>query len=45
MRHFVRVVRREEPPLVSGEDGARTLAATLAVTRSAETGGPVALDA
>lgn len=45
MHHFLRVVRREEAPLVSGEDGARTLAVTLAVTRSAETGRPVALDA
>lgn len=44
MRHFIRVARREELPLVSGEDGARTLAATLAVIRSAETGQPVALD-
>ena len=33
MQHFLRVVRREEPPLVSGRDGARTVAATLAVGR------------
>src|SRR5271166_6194789 len=38
MHHFLRVVRREEAPLVSGRDGARTLAATLAVGRSATTG-------
>jgi len=41
LRHFLRVARREEEPLVSGRDGARTLAATLAVHRSAETGRPV----
>lgn len=41
LRHFLRVARREEEPLVSGHDGARTLAATLAVLRSAETGLPV----
>lgn len=41
LRHFLRVARREEAPLVSGRDGARTLAATLAVLRSAETGLPV----
>ena len=38
MRHFLRVIRREEAPLVSGHDGAATLAATLAVHRSARTG-------
>lgn len=38
MHHFLRVVRREEAPLVSGRDGARTLAATLAVARSAASG-------
>ncbi|UFN47687.1 Gfo/Idh/MocA family oxidoreductase [Roseomonas sp. OT10] len=38
MRHFLRVIRREEAPLVSGRDGVATLAATLAVKRSAETG-------
>jgi predicted dehydrogenase len=41
MRHFLRVARREEAPLVSGRDGTRTLAATLAVLRSAATGRPV----
>ena len=43
MHHFLRVVRREEQPLVSGKDGARTVAATLAVTRSAATGEPIRL--
>lgn len=38
MRHFLRVIRREEAPLVSGRDGVATLAATLAVKRSAQTG-------
>ena len=38
MQHFLRVVRPEAPPLVSGRDGAATLAATLAVGRSAATG-------
>ncbi|WP_145137350.1 Gfo/Idh/MocA family protein [Roseomonas gilardii] len=38
MHHFLRVIRREEAPLVSGRDGAATLAATLAVPRSAATG-------
>lgn len=42
--HFLRVVRGEEPPLVSGVDGARTVAATLAVSRSAAEGRPVAVD-
>lgn len=41
LRHFLRVARREEAPLVSAVDGARTLAATLAVHRSAATGSPV----
>ncbi len=33
-----------EAPLITGADAARTLAATLAVRRSAETGRAVALD-
>jgi predicted dehydrogenase len=44
MAHFARVVRREEKPLVTVEDAASTLAATLAVTRSAETGSTVTLE-
>jgi predicted dehydrogenase len=43
LRHFAAVVRGEEAPLTSGPDGARTLAATLAVKQAAETGAPVAL--
>ena len=31
LAHFCRVIRREVPPLVSGEEGLRTLAATQAV--------------
>lgn len=39
--HFLRVVRREVAPVVSGRDGARTVAATLAVGQSAATGSAV----
>jgi predicted dehydrogenase len=39
--HFARVIRREEPPLLDARDGALTLAAALAVARSAGTGLPV----
>jgi predicted dehydrogenase len=42
-RHFVRVIRGEESPRISGEDGRRTLEVTLAVQRSGETGQPVRL--
>lgn len=38
LEHFIRVVRREEAPLVSGADGAATLAATLAVLEAASSG-------
>ncbi len=38
MRHFLRVVRREEEPLVSIDSALATLAATLAVSRSARSG-------
>ncbi len=41
--HFAAVVRGEVPPLVTVEDGTRTLAAALAVARSAATGRPVAI--
>ena len=41
LRHLQRVVRLGEPPLISVEDGARTLAATLAIARSAERAAPV----
>lgn len=43
-RHFLRVVRGEEAPLVSGADGARTVAATLAVGRSAAEGREIRVD-
>lgn len=33
--HFLAVIRREEKPLITAQDGAATLAATLAVSRSA----------
>jgi predicted dehydrogenase len=42
-RHFARVIRGEEPPRISGEDGRRTLEVTLAIQRSGETGQPVRL--
>lgn len=41
MAHFVRVIRREEPPLVSVDDALGTLAATLAVSLSAQRGSAV----
>ncbi|MCE5265492.1 MAG: Gfo/Idh/MocA family oxidoreductase [Deltaproteobacteria bacterium] len=41
--HFCRVIRGEEEPRISGEDGKRTLEATLAIKRSGETGQPVRL--
>ncbi len=43
LAHFCRVIRREETPLVSGEEGLRTLAATLAVLSSGSEGRPVEL--
>lgn len=39
--HFARVIRGKEKPLVTAEDATQTLAAVLAVARSAETGMPV----
>jgi predicted dehydrogenase len=42
-RHFTRVIRGEESPRISGEDGRRTLEVTLAIQRSGETGQPVRL--
>ena len=38
LAHFCRVIRREEAPLVSGIEGIKTLAATLAVHESAKLG-------
>lgn len=43
LAHFCRVIRREVPPLVSGEEGLRTLAATQAVLTSGSEGKPVEL--
>jgi len=42
LRHFAAVIDGKETPLCSGDDGARTLAATLAVHRSARDHRPVA---
>jgi predicted dehydrogenase len=38
LRHFCRVVRGEEKPLITGLDATRTLAATMAVSEAARTG-------
>jgi len=45
LRHFRRCIQEGEAPVVSAEDGARTLVATLAVGESGRTGRPVALKA
>ncbi|MCC6468988.1 MAG: Gfo/Idh/MocA family oxidoreductase [Alphaproteobacteria bacterium] len=44
MANFAQVIAGAAKPVVSGEDGARTLAATMAITESAATGRPVAID-
>jgi len=36
--HFARVIRGEEPPLVSAEEGLRSLAVIEAIGRSARSG-------
>ena len=41
LRHFARVIRGEEAPVIDVAEGTRTLAATLAITQSAKSGGPV----
>jgi predicted dehydrogenase len=41
LRHFARVIRGEEAPVIDVAEGTRTLAATLAITQSAKTGRPV----
>ena len=41
LHHFARVIRGEEAPVIDAAEGARTLAATLAIAESAKTGGPV----
>ena len=43
LRHFQRVIRKDEAPLVPVLDGARTLAATLAVAQSSSEGRPCKL--
>ena len=44
MRNFAASIRGDAAPVVSGCEGARTLAGTLAITESARTGRPVRLD-
>ena len=41
LSHFCRVIRLEEPPLVNGLEGLRTLAATMAIHESAHLNIPV----
>jgi len=43
VRHLGAVIAGREKPVVSGVDGARTLAATIAIHESARTGAPVDL--
>lgn len=38
LRHFARVIRGEEQPIIDVAEGTRTLAATLAIAQSAKTG-------
>jgi predicted dehydrogenase len=42
-RHFCQVILGKETPRTSGEEGKRTLEATLAAGKSAETGRPITL--
>jgi len=44
MRNLAQVIRGKEAPVVSGDEGLRTLAATLAIAESAATGRPVRID-
>ncbi|MGQ0674678.1 MAG: Gfo/Idh/MocA family protein [Rhodospirillales bacterium] len=44
MRNFAEVIGGKAEAVVSGEDGARTLAATLAITESAAQGRPIRVD-
>lgn len=41
LHHFARVIRGEEKPVIDAAEGARTLAATLAIAESAKTGRPI----
>jgi predicted dehydrogenase len=45
LHHFARVIRGEEKPVIDAAEGARTLAATLAIAESAKTGRPVKVSA
>ncbi|MEM1276801.1 MAG: Gfo/Idh/MocA family oxidoreductase [Pseudomonadota bacterium] len=42
LAHFARVIRREEPPLVSGAEGLATLRVVEAIKRSAQSRTPIA---
>ncbi len=44
MKNFAAVIRQEAKPVVSGWDGVRTLATTLAITESGRTGKPVRVE-
>lgn len=44
MRNFAQVIRGQAKPVVSGWEGTHTLAATLAIAKSARTGHPVRMD-
>ncbi len=44
MLNFAAVIRGTAKPVLSGRDGTRTLAATLAITHSAKSGRPVLID-
>ncbi len=41
LRHFARVIRGEEAPVIDVAEGTRTLAATLAIVESAKSGGVI----
>jgi predicted dehydrogenase len=44
LSNFAAVIRRQAAPLVSGEEGLRTLAATMAITESAALGAPLVIE-
>jgi predicted dehydrogenase len=44
MHNFAEVIRGQAQPVMSGAEGARTLATTLAIAESAKTGKPVRVD-
>ena len=44
MQNFADVIRGTEEPVLSGRDGTKTLATTLAITESAKTGQVVRID-